>query len=412
MIQPKRPAAYRLTTVLPDPARWWSKTLSPKTAFYLQASITTSFLAGSSAPTPLYPLYQAAWGFSSIAITVIFGIYALAVLAALLVVGRLSDHVGRRPVLIVATLMQIVAMALLTTADGLVGLLLGRIVQGLSAGAAVAAVGAGLIDLDRERGTMANSIAPVMGTALGGLVGGLMVHYLPAPTHFVYLLLGAIFVVQALGLSRMSESISLLPGALASLRPQFAVPPAVRGAMLLAIPVLVAAWALAGFYASLGPALLKNVFAFDPSLAGGIALFVLATSGAVSVLILHGRNARLMMSLGAAGLLAGCGAVLAALSYSSAVLFFIGTVIAGMGFGAGFQGAIRMVVPLALSHERAGVLSVVFVVSYLAMGVPAVLAGAAVAHGISILSTARDFGAVVMVLAAIALLGTYLRRPG
>src|SRR3569833_1994128 len=73
--------------------------LSTTAAFYLQASITIAFLAGSSAPSPLYPTYQAAWGFSPLAIAVIFGVYAFAVLLSLLVVGRLSGHVGRRPVL-------------------------------------------------------------------------------------------------------------------------------------------------------------------------------------------------------------------------------------------------------------------------------------------------------------------------
>src|SRR5687768_2906596 len=83
------------------------KAILPRRAtFYLQASITLSFLAASSAPTPLYPLYQAAWGLSAVTVTVAFGIYAIAVLAALLVAGRLSDHVGRRPVLLVAIVVQ------------------------------------------------------------------------------------------------------------------------------------------------------------------------------------------------------------------------------------------------------------------------------------------------------------------
>jgi len=380
--------------------------MSPAAAFYLQASITLTFLAGSSAPTPLYPIYQAEWGFSPVSITVVFGIYALAVLGALLVAGRLSDHVGRRPVLIASALAQALAMVVLGTAHGLSALLLGRVIQGLSTGAAVAAVGAGLIDLDRVRGTAANSIAPIMGTATGGLVGGLMAHFLPAPTHLVYAVLGVVFVLQAAGVALMPESISPRAGALASMRPQFAVPESVRASMLLAIPVLVAAWALAGFYASLGPALVRSVFGFDPSLFGGTALFVLAGSGAVSVMLLRSREARTMMAFGAAGLLAGVAIVHAALALHSFAAFLIGTAVAGAGFGSGFQGAIRMVVPLAAPHERAGVLSVAFVVSYLAMGTPAVIAGFAVAAGNGIFTTAREFGGVVIVLAAVALLGT------
>lgn len=397
-----------IVPVAPTPV--WGRRLSPPAAFYLQASITLAFLAGSSAPTPLYPIYQAAWGFSSVTITVVFGIYALAVLAALLVAGRLSDHIGRRPVLIASTLAQVLAMAVLTSADGVSGLLAGRVLQGLATGAAMAAVGAGLIDIDRVRGTVANSIAPIMGTALGALAGGLMVHFLPAPTHLIYVVLGVLFALQGLALLWMPESISGRPGALASLKPQFAVPPAVRAPLLLAVPVLVAAWSLAGFYGALGPALIRRVFGFDPSLVGGFALFLLAASGAVAVLLLQWRDARTMMSLGAGGLFIGVAVLLAALWQSSAPAFFLGTVLAGMGFGAGFQGAIRMVVPLAEPHERAGVLSVAFVVSYLAMGLPAVVAGFLIAEGNGIGLTAREFGVVVMGLAAFALLGLRLQR--
>ncbi|APW40756.1 MFS transporter [Rhodoferax koreense] len=388
----------------------WRRPLSVRAAFFLQASITLTFLAGSSAPTPLYPLYASAWGFSPIAVTLVFGIYALAVLAALLVAGRLSDHVGRRPVLLAAAVAQAIAMLVLGTADGLAGLLLGRVIQGLSTGAAVAAVGAGLLDLDRARGTIANAIAPVMGTALGALAGGLMVHYLPAPTHLVYAVFGLVFVLQSLAVARMPETITPQAGALASLKPQFTVPPAVRTPLLLAVPMLVAVWAVAGFYGSLAPALVHGVFGFDASLFGGFALGLLAASGGAAVLLLQRAEARRMMLIGACGLLVGVAGVLLALGRHSAAVFFVATAITGMGFGAGFQGAIRTVVPFAAPHERAGVLSVAFVVSYLSMGAPVVVAGYFIAHGNGLLNTAFEFGAAVLALAAAALLGTLVRR--
>jgi predicted MFS family arabinose efflux permease len=340
----------------------------------------------------------------------VFGVYALAVLGALLITGRLSDYIGRRPVLIAATLAQAGAMVVLGTAGGVWGLVLGRVLQGLAAGAAVAAVGAALIDFDRESGTVANSIAPITGTASGALAGGLMVHFLPAPTHLVYAAFGAIFVMQCAGVALMRETISPQSGALASLKPQFAVPTAVRAPLLLAVPVIIAAWSLAGLYGSLAPALMKGRFGLDASLFGGAALFLLAIAGASAVLLLHKKEPRTMMSFGAAGLIAGMGAVLTAMSFQSVGLFFLGTALAGMGFGAGFQGAIRSFVPLALPHQRAGVLSVAFVISYLAMGLPAVAAGLSVTEGHSILATARVFGGAVILLAALALCGSLFRR--
>ena len=215
--------------------------LSPRAAFALQASIILFFLAGSSAPTPLYALYQAQWGWSPVTVTVIFGIYALAVLVTLLIVGSLSDHVGRRPVLLIAAVLQAIAMGVFATAGGAGALIAARIVQGLATGAAAAAVGAGLLDLDRARGTVANAVVPMLGTATGSLAGGLFVQYLPAPTQLVYLVFGAVFVAQAIAVVWMPETVTRRPGALASLRPQLRLPPALRPALLVATPALVAA---------------------------------------------------------------------------------------------------------------------------------------------------------------------------
>src|SRR6185369_3590639 len=153
-----------MTTVIdrPDqstqPAR---PRLSTGVSFYLLASIVVTLLVSSSAPTPLYPLYQAEWGFSAITTTVVFGAYAIAVLVALLIVGSLSDHIGRRPVLVTALLAQAATMWIFATATGVPQLLTARIVQGLVTGAAIAAVGAALLDIDRVRGTVANAVAPM-----------------------------------------------------------------------------------------------------------------------------------------------------------------------------------------------------------------------------------------------------------
>lgn len=378
-------------------------------AFYLLASIVVFFLAGSSAPTPLYAYYQAEWGFSPITTTVVFGVYAVAVLLALLVVGSLSDHVGRRPVLIVATITQAVTMLVFVFADGVPVLVFARIIQGLSTGAAVGAIGAGMLDINRARGMVANSVAPIIGTATGAIGSGLLVQYLPVPARLIYLVLFGIFVLQTVGVILMRETSTPVPGALASLRLQIALPAAVRRPMLVAIPVLVAAWSLAGFYGSLGPALARRVVGSDSFVVGGLGLFVLAASGAVAVVVLLSRPAETMMIIGTVALVVGVGVTLLGVEQSSAAVFFLGTAVAGAGFGGGFQGAIRTVIPLAAEHERAGVLSVVYVVSYLAMGLPAVLAGFLVVDGGGLLATTGEYGLAVMLLAGLALIG--LLRP-
>ncbi|MDX3235271.1 MFS transporter [Streptomyces sp. ME03-5709C] len=386
--------------------------LPARVSFHLLASIVVSFLAASSAPTPLYAVYQAEWGFSPLTTTTVFGIYAIAVLVSLLTLGRLSDHLGRRPVLLAALAAQAAAMVLFATAHGVPELMIGRVVQGLSTGAALGAVGAGMLDIDRLRGTVANSFAPGLGTATGSLASAFLVQYLPAPTHLVYLALVAVMAVQALGVALMRETLTPTPGALATLIPDIRLPKAVRRAVLNAAPVLFAVWALAGFYASLGPALVRTLTGSTSAVYGGLALFVLAGVAAAATLVLRAAPARGVMLTGIGTLVAGVALTLVSVENSSPAFFFAGSALAGIGFGSGFQGGIRTVIPLTAAHERSGVLSLLYVVSYLGMGVPSVIAGYLVVHAGGLLATAREYGAAVIVLALLALIGLLTERRG
>jgi len=384
--------------------------LSRDAAFHLQASITVSLMAASSAPTPIYALYQAQWGFPPVTTTLVFAVYAIAVLVALLVAGRLSDHVGRRPVLIGAIVVQVGAMALFATAQGVGQLLVARIIQGLSTGAAVEAVAAGMLDLDRERGTVANAVTTPVGTALGALLAGAMVQYLPQPTHLVYELLALTLVLQAAGVAMMGETHAPRAGAWASLRPRVGLSSAVRKPMMLAAPALIASWSIPGFYASLSPALIRDMLDTHSSLVAALGLFVLAASAALSTMLLRDKPARTLSLLGGVLVLAGIVLALGAVSLHSPTAFFAGSSLAGMGFGAGFQGAIRGLAAAAAAHERAGVLSVAFIVSYLSMGLPAIVAGWYVTRYGDLVATARDCGLFVAVLAAISVAVTLRRR--
>jgi MFS family permease len=383
--------------------------LSTRATFGLQISILVLLLAASSAPTPLYSVFQAEWGFSPITITVVFGVYAVAVLAALLTVGKLSDHIGRRPVLIAALALQVLALLVFATAGNVTALLVARIVQGLSTGAAVGALGAGLLDIDKVKGTIANGVAPITGTAVGALLSGVLVQYLPDPTHLIFLVLLAAFVIVAFGVVFMPETSTPKAGAFASLRPTLGLPAVTRAPMIAAIPALVAVWSLAGFYGALGPILVHLLSGSDSFVLGGLSLFVLAATGAVTVYLVRNVAPHLVMLLGGVALLVGVGVTLLAINAGSTVWFFMGTAIAGVGFGGGFQGGLRTVLPLARPHERAGVLSAIYLVSYVALGVPAVIAGVIVDH-VGVLTTAREYAVVVMVLAALALVGLVVRR--
>ena len=153
---------------------------------FVLGSLIVALLASSAAPTPLYAIYQATWHFTPITTTVVFGVYAMAVLASLLTLGKLSDHVGRRPVLLTALAVHAGSLVIFATATGVPELLAARVVQGLSTGAALGAIGAAMLDMDRELGTFANSVAPGMGSATGAILSALAVRFLPDPTHLIY----------------------------------------------------------------------------------------------------------------------------------------------------------------------------------------------------------------------------------
>jgi predicted MFS family arabinose efflux permease len=384
-----------------------TRTLSPTLAFGLLTSILVMLLASSSAPTPLYATYQAQWGFSAITITVIFGVYAVAVLLSLLVFGALSDHVGRRPVLLAALVIQAGVMLVFAFAGGVEVLLVARVLQGLATGAALGAIGAGLVDLHPGRGPVANATGAMSGTASGALGSALLVALLPSPTRLVYFVLLGAFLIQAAGVAMIAETSARKPGARRSLRPTIAVPAQVRGTLAIAAPSLVAVWALAGFYGSLGPSLTALISGSDSTILGGASLFVLAGSGALTVLAFHRVDPRRFSIVGTSLVIVGVAIVLVAASSGSIVAFFIGTAIAGAGFGGGFQGGLRTIVPLAGPTERAGVISVAYIICYLAMGLPAILAGFLVVHG-TVLHTAQEFGGAVIVLAALTLTGMTL----
>jgi hypothetical protein len=108
-------------------------------------------------------------------------------------------------------------------------------------------------------------------------------------------------------------------------------------------------------------------------------------------------------------LIGGTALTLFAIRHTSIAWLFAGIILAGVGFGAGFQGAVRTVIPLAGTDQRAGVLSILYVIAYLSMGLPAVLGGIRVVHGGGLLGTASEFGDAVIALAAVALAGTLLR---
>ncbi|WP_051533278.1 MFS transporter [Arthrobacter sp. 9MFCol3.1] len=349
------------------------------TAFWLHAALLTVFIGASSAPSPLYEFYAREWGLGSAAVTVVFAVYAVAVLLTLLIVGSLADHVGTRPVLLGAVGLQVAAMMTFAFAPGPAVLIAARALQGIATGAAMGAAGAALLAFEgasrRGRGSLVNSAASPVGLSVGALGSASLVRFLPEPTKAVYFLVAALLLGLGATLLWLPSAGRKAPGAVRSLVPEARIPVAARHTMAATMPVAAATWALAGFYLSLGPVLAHAMTKNSSVLVGGLALFALFVPGALAIFVVRRWSDRTTLLTGVIALISGILVTVLAVQLGSAPLYFAGTAVAGVGFGSGYFGAMRMTLPLCDPNERIGMLSSVYVICYLGFSVPAVAAG-------------------------------------
>jgi MFS family permease len=382
--QPRASLSYKATTVI--------------------AVITAmTFAASGAAPTTLYQRYQEVFGLTPFVLTVIFGAYVLSLLGALLTVGSLSDYIGRRPAILAALALNVAAMILFISADSAAALIVARIVQGFATGLATATLGAAIMDTDRSRGPVLNSITAFIGLTAGSLGGGALVTYAPYPQDLVFAVLLVLSAAEALILWYMPATVTPKPGALASLQPHVNIPAKARRALIQVTPVTIASWALGGFYFSLMPALVRVATGVTLPVVGGLVVSALTFSGAMAVLSLRNTSARRILSGGIPALVTGVAITLVGVQMQRVSLMLLGTVVAGIGFGAAFSGSMRTVMPHAEAHERAGLLSTFYVQGYLSFSLPAILTG--LLAPIAGLPLAADvYGAAVIVLAIASLL--------
>ncbi len=385
----------------------------PRTAgFWILASLFLALFFASSASSPLYRVYQASFHFSASILTFIFAVYVLVLLVTLLFFGRISDYLGRLPVIIAALVISAGACATFLSAHSVGALIAARSLQGVATGLANAPIGAALIDLQppgSQRGPLVSSAFSSLGLALGALVTSVLVQYAPAPTHLVWWVLLAVFIIGIVPVLAMTEPGTRRPGALASLQPRISIPPQARGAFAAAAPCIVGPWALGGLYLSLGPSLAAEAAGSANVIWGGLVIFLLCGTGSAAALALRNLSTRRTMLTGCIFLVAGMGITCGAIAAGTSALLLSGTTVAGVGFGLAFLGAFRMVTALAAPDQRAGLVSAIFIVVYLSFSVPALIAGAATAD-FGLRSTGLVYSAVLAVLAAGALCLLLIRR--
>jgi MFS family permease len=381
--------------------------LSVPVAFAAVTAIFVLFTAASSVPSPLYVVYQEEWGFSPTTLTVVFAVYVVGLLGSLLIVGALSDHVGRRPVLAAAIALEAVALVLFILAGDVTVLAVARVAQGIATGAAMTTLGAALVDLDPPhapgRAGVVNGVAPLGGLAGGALGCGALVQFAPAPTHLVYALLLAGMLLAAAVVARMPETSARRPGGLASLKPRVGIPARLRPEVYAIVPILAATWALGGLYLSLGPSVAASLFGLHSHLIGGLVVTLLCGTGAATAFVLRRSPTDRVLTTAGGLLAAGTVLTLAGVEAGSAVVAAAGTVVAGVGFGASALGCFGTLARLAAPDERGELFAVAFVIAYLAFSLPAILAGfATTSAGLHDTAIAYGIGVVALSLAALA----------
>jgi MFS family permease len=386
--------------------------LSRPAAFWLIAYAFAVTMLGTTLPTPLYVIYQAQWHFSTSLITLIFAVYAVGVLAALLIAGHSSDQVGRRPVLAAAIGLSIISAVTFILAPGVGWLFLGRVLSGLSAGLMTGTATAALTETARpgsgRRASLVSTIANMGGLGLGPLLAGLLAQYAPQPTVLPFLIQLGLVAIAGLGLLVVPETVSQRSALSLKFR-GLGIPLAGRAEFIAAGCAGFAAFSLLGLFSSLVPTFLVSVLHDTSHAVAGAVVFLAFAVGAGTQLAGSRLPSRPVMLAGLAVFLGALALIVAGLSAASMAIFLVGTVVSGVAVGAVFMGSLAVANRLAPAETRGQVISTYFVFAYVGLTVPVI----AVGYGSQAFGDFRATLGCAVVLAAVALVSmVIIRRSG
>ena len=394
--------------------------LSRAVGFWTVAAAFVVVMAIAAVPTPLYVLYERRDHFSGLVVTVIFAVYAVGVAVSLFLAGHISDWFGRRRVLIPAILLNAVAAGLFAVWPSLTGLLIARVLSGLSVGAITATATAYLAELHgsggpSRRAERVATAANLGGLGLGPLIAGLLAQFLPDPLVLPYLVFGVLAGALALAV-RFAPETAGVPEPPPYRTQRIAVPSAGRRRFFAAATGALIAFAVFGLFTSLAPSFLASTLGYHSHALAGMAAFVVFASGAVAQSVLSRYDARRLSAAGVGLLLAGLALVTAATWIASLGGFLLGGVLAGAGAGLLVKGGIDTVLDLAPREARAEALATFFLAAYLGLSGPIVGLGVATQYVSARVSLLGFAGVLVVALVAVApvLVGGRLpqrRRP-
>ena len=347
-------------------------------AFWLLALVLGVTMLGTTLPTPLYVIYQGRWHFSAAMVTVTFAVYAVAVIATLLLAGRSSDQAGRRPVLAAALGASALSTITFILAPAVAALIAARIVSGLSAGLMTGTATAALTELipdsDHRRASLVATAANMGGLGLGPLLAGLLAQYAPHPTTLVFEVYLALLAVAGLVVLLVPETVG------ARTRPALrftglGIPDRGRGEFIAAGVAAFAAFALLGLFSSLVPGFIAGQLHQGSHAVQGTVVFGIFAVGTVTQVMLSRSSGPRVVLAGLGLFLAALGLIAAALASSGIALFLAGTVAGGVAVGAIFLGSLGTANRLAPAGRRGQAISAFFVACYAGLSIPVVGVG-------------------------------------
>lgn len=416
----RRRAGVQQTSLAPDRLdspgsieRPATRRMLPDSVGYLLAAAAIGLSLFSSVTlTPLYGLYAERWHFGAVTLTLVYAAYALGVLATLLLAGRVSDYVGRRPMLLCAMTILIASTVVFMVSDSAIWLAVGRALQGVAIGLSLSTGSALLLDLNRRDPVgigRTNGVASTMGIGLGVLISSALVQIGAAPRELPFVVLLVLGVIGFAGAYWMREPVlERSRFRLTFERPK--VPAEVRQPFLLASLAVIASYTIGGLFFSIGPELAAHLFSTTNVILSGIGIVALAGSATLSQLLL-GRSAPWIgLTAGSVALAAGMLLIVLATAVDSSVAYVAGSAVSGAGFGIALLGGLRALSAAIPNEQRAATMAAFYIVAYASLSVPAVLAGVLVTP-LGLISTFEIFGSVVAAVALIVAVGAWRTRP-
>jgi predicted MFS family arabinose efflux permease len=338
-------------------------------------------MAFGTAPTALWPLFEAHDGFGTTVVTIAFAAMVVGAAASFLVFGHLSDRHGRRRLIIPALLVGIAGVIIITVWQALPGLLVGRFVNGIGVGLMASTATAYLSDLyyaahPERRGSARPALiataANLGGLAMGPVVAGLLAQFAPAPLVMPFALLGAGMLVFAILTGISPETVDREQSS-TERTARIAFQPRQGRIFLIGAASGLIAFAVFGLFSAVGAIITGQVLGLHAPLMAAASPFAVFAASAISQLALGSRPLRFVIALGAILLAVGLALTSVTLFMPTLWMFLVAAVLAGAGGGLLFKAGLTISVTSAVQRSRAGVLALFFATVYLGMGIPAVL---------------------------------------